>query len=321
MLSRRRRAIRGSNATAAARLWSTKVTDKSLTANQDGPLTDVMGALQKIVFETQRLTRRGVEVDLMMKDLVFHQQNAAAIAAHPNPFTRFGRKCFSQNDEDGLTLEIVKRLGLVTGVFAEFGVGDGLENNTLILAALGWKGFWVGGSDLAFNHSQARRFKYIKDWITLANITEHCRAGLDALGEQQLDVASLDLDGNDIYFVRALLESGVQPKLFIVEYNAKFPPPVKFQITYDPKHKWMGDDYFGASLASYAELFAEFGYGLVCCNAATGCNAFFVKAESMALFPETPADIGDIYAGPLFQTYTAFGHRVSAKTIERIMNG
>ncbi len=291
-----------------------------MAGEQDSAL-DVLGALRTIAAETHRMTRRGVEVELLLKDLVLHQQNAAAIAAHPNPFARYGRKCLSQNDEDGLTLEIVRRLGLTTGVYAEFGVGDGLENNTLILAALGWKGFWVGGGDLAFDHTKSTRFKYIKDWITLENLTAHCAQGLERLGEQHIDVASLDLDGNDIYFVRALLESGLDPKLFIVEYNAKFPPPVKFQIAYDPQHQWRGDDYFGASLASFVELFAEFGYGLVCCNAATGSNAFFVKQAAMPQFPEVPDSIGDIYAGPMFQTYHLFGHRSSARTVERLING
>src|SRR5689334_5694165 len=68
-----------------------------------------------------------------------------------NPLNRFGAKYFSQADEDGITCEIVRRLGIKNGIFAEFGVGNGLENNTLILLANGWRGFWVGGQDLAFN--------------------------------------------------------------------------------------------------------------------------------------------------------------------------
>ena len=48
------------------------------------------------------------------------------------------KKCFSQTDEDGITIEILRRIGcLEKGTFAEFGPGDGMENNTLILKSLG----------------------------------------------------------------------------------------------------------------------------------------------------------------------------------------
>ena len=50
------------------------------------------------------------------------------------------------------------------------GVGDGTENNTLILLSLGWKGFWVGGSDLAFETSSSKKLKFYKNWITVENI-------------------------------------------------------------------------------------------------------------------------------------------------------
>lgn len=46
-------------------------------------------------------------------------------------------KVYSQSDEDGITLAIVRRLDIARGVFAELGVGDGVENNTLVFLALG----------------------------------------------------------------------------------------------------------------------------------------------------------------------------------------
>lgn len=87
------------------------------------------------------------------------------------------------------------------GIFAEFGEGDGTENNTLILKALGWKGFWVGGEDLAFRIRQPKEtFSYFKEWITLENIERLASVGRQNLGCHEIVVISLDLDGNDIYF-------------------------------------------------------------------------------------------------------------------------
>jgi hypothetical protein len=84
---------------------------------------------------------------------VFDFFNTTLQNSHPNPLNKFGAKCFSQNDEDGIILEILRRINLLgsEGVFAEFGVGDGTENNTLILASLGWTGFWMGGKILCLN--------------------------------------------------------------------------------------------------------------------------------------------------------------------------
>lgn len=239
-----------------------------------------------------------------------------------NPLNRYGKKCFSQTDEDGITLEILRRIKKTgNGVFAEFGVADGTENNTLILVALGWKGFWVGGDELAFDADvNKRRFSYIKNWITLDNIVSLANKGLSDIGEKSVDLISLDLDGNDYYFVEALLRNLPQPKVFIVEYNAKFPPPIKFKIQYNDKHIWNADDYFGASLNSFAELFERYGYSLICCNAHTGANAFFVQNAYMHLFEDVPKDINDIFMEPKYYLYKNFGHKKSLKTIVNIFN-
>lgn len=259
-----------------------------------------------------------------LKDLVLFSQTKELQREHPNPLNRCGKKCFSQADEDGITLEILRRIGaLRDGVFAEFGVGDGTENNTLILAALGWKGFWVGGEELAYRIEgrAAHRVSHLRDWVTLDNIADLAQRGLQAIGAKVIDVISLDLDGNDIYFVEKLLASGNRPKLFIVEYNAKFPPPVRFQITYDPRHTWAGDDYFGASLASFNAVFERFSYRLVCCNSQTGANAFFVDTVFAAEFVDVPTDLTQIYVEPRYQFQNRFGHRQSLKTIGTIING
>jgi hypothetical protein len=247
-------------------------------------------------------------------------QWAQSLSATKNPLNRFGAKYFSQTDEDGITLEIVKRLGISSGTFAELGVGNGLENNTLILLANGWRGFWIGGQDLEFNHKlNPQRFAFIKAWVSLENVSHLMQQGFQDIAATELDVLSLDLDGNDYYFAQELLKTGVLPKLFILEYNAKFPPPIKWTIKYDATHLWDGTDYFGASLALFSELLTTFSYTLVCCNAATGANAFFVRNEYLPYFPDVPKDIDDIFIGCRYQLYRRWGHPPSAKTIEQML--
>jgi len=258
-----------------------------------------------------------------LRDLLLSHMTKMLQYDHPNPLNRYGKKCFSQTDEDGITLEILRRINNIqNGVYVEYGVGDGTENNTLILAALGWKGFWVGGEDLKFNVDSRRNknFSYFKEWITRENIIGLTRQGLAAIDAKAIDVISIDLDGNDIYHVEALLNENIRPKLFIVEYNAKFPPPVEFRIAYDPQHAWQGDDYFGASLTSFNKLFEKFKYRLICCNSHTGSNAFFVDEAYAEFFTDVPADINQIYVEPRYHLYLNYGHGKSIKTINRIFN-
>lgn len=252
-----------------------------------------------------------------LRDLIYQSHSSTLRHEHHNPLNACGQKCFSQTDEDGITIEILKRIGsLDSGSFAEFGVGDGTENNTLVLKALGWKGFWAGGEDLSFEVRQPETiFKYFKTWITLDNASEIARDGMKCLGITDLDVMSLDLDGNDYYLVENLLKNGFLPKLFIVEYNGKFIPPIRWKIRYDPGHVWRNDDYFGASLASFVDLFTEHGYRLVCCNAQTGANAFFIQEKYSHLFDDVPGDIYQLYVPPRYHLYKQYGHKQSLKTI------
>lgn len=256
-----------------------------------------------------------------IRDLAIHSSREVASSSHTNPLSHFGRKCFSQSDEDGLTLEILRRLNLLkdVGVFAEYGVGTGMENNTLILRTLGWRGFWVGNEELAFKINCPKNdFHYAKTWITLENIADVTKQSLIELGATELDVISLDLDGNDLFLVENLLEGGFLPKLFIVEYNAKYFPPIEWSIKYDPRHQWGDDDYFGASLMSFVKLFAKYGYKLVCCNAHTGANAFFVREEFSGLFNDVPTDIRDIYSPSNYLLPDKTGHKSSLRAIENL---
>jgi hypothetical protein len=239
---------------------------------------------------------------------------------HKNTLARFGARVFSQADEDGLTLEITKRLGIDKGSFAELGVGTGVENNTLILLAKGWKGFWIGVEELAFNSEKSKRLHFLKEWVTRDNVAELFDIGLKKIQVKDVDVLSIDFDGNDLIFCEKLLAAGkCNPKLLIVEYNSKFPPPIQFSVRYDDTHEWNRDDYQSSSIQSYVDMLKKYGYKIICCNAATGVNAFFVKEEYLKLFPEVPENIQDIYVDPFHLLHSHITWPTSIKTIEQII--
>ena len=240
---------------------------------------------------------------------------ASRAGSHANPLLRHGEKYFSQNDEDGLLLEICRRIGLSNGTFLEFGVGRGLENNTLILLMSGWRGGWAGGETLAFEiPAGSRRLCFEEAWITAeiaCDLHQRLAARLETGG---FDLLSIDLDGNDPHVLAALLANGVRPSVLVVEYNGKFPPPIRFQMDYDPEHRFAENDYYGASLQVFADMLVAAGYRLVACNV-TGLNAFFVHDRFADRFADVPSRIEDLFMPADYASVTRIGHPTAPRTV------
>lgn len=256
-----------------------------------------------------------------VRNLTLESNLNNAIRESVNPLNKFGRKVFSQSDEDGITLEIVRRLEIMssTGTYVELGVGNGLENNTLVLASLGWKGVWIGGESLEFAHENLKRMNFNMAWIKRSNILELVRNGLNQISSDHVDVLSIDLDGNDIYIAEELLCASILPKVVIIEYNAKFPPPILFQIDYEEDFVWQRDDYFGASLQSMQNFFNNYGYTLIACNLGTGSNCFFVRNEYVEKFLDIPREIEQIYVPPKYFLQSDFGYPASTKVVLSVL--
>ena len=234
---------------------------------------------------------------------------------HPNPLLRFGEKFYSQNDEDGILLEICRRINLSEARFIEFGIGNGLENNTLILLMSGWRGAWLGGEDLAFQlEPDSKRLVFNKSWITVENTYQLYLESARQLAVESFDLLSMDLDGNDFYVLRELLRRNVRPSVVVTEYNGKFPPPIRFSIDYDPNHRFNETDYCGASLQCFVDLLETADYLLVGCNV-TGLNAFFVERRFASLFSDVPKDIEQLFLPADYASVTSIGHPPSPKTI------
>jgi hypothetical protein len=122
-------------------------------------------------------------------------------------------------------------------------------------------------------------------FVTLDNVTE--------LGTHfpQLGVLSVDVDGNDYWFLEALLPC--RPEVVVVEYNASFglrPISVPYDPAFDRSAKHETGWYHGASLTALANLCRYHGYKLVAVSAAGG-NAFFVPEAAAPL----AVDAAEVY--------------------------
>ena len=240
--------------------------------------------------------------------------------ADPLSLVPHGRKMFSQNDEDGIIIEIFRRIGTTNQTFVEFGCGDGIENNSYALLFQDWNGLWIDGSPKNIGKIckglpktiASGQLKISESFITKDNINELISANIT---DAEIDLLSVDIDGND-YFVWDAITC-ISPRVLIMEYNAKFAPPVRYCMDYNPKHMWDYSDHGGVSLKFIEEKAAAKNYALVGCSL-SGANAFFVRTDLLDDKFEQPYTAEKHYepTRPHFAKIKA-GHPSSFQTLEK----
>lgn len=199
----------------------------------------------------------------------------------PRRLNKFEYQVLSQFGEDGILNEIFKRIGATSHYFVEFGVGNGMENNSASLLLQGWKGLWIEADDdsAAFIRQHFRapiargQLTLLQSFVDKDNIESlFAKAGVPA----EFDLLSIDIDGNDYWIWKAI--RNYRPRVVVVEYNATFGPGISWVMPYNATHRFDDTNYFGASLKAFEQLFHETGYRLVGCGFA-GINAFFVRED------------------------------------------
>lgn len=217
--------------------------------------------------------------------------------ADPNRLEHWGRKIYSQSDEDGILGEILRRVeaGPDAGILIEFGVENGLQSNTHWLLRQGYTTIWLERDD---RHVKWIR-KFFADYLADGRLTlgqelvvrDTIDARLAALaGGRPVSVLSIDVDGND-YWLWERVET-IRPAVVVIEYNATCPPPVSVVQEHDEEGpRKVKTDYWGASLSALHKLARRKGYQLVGCGV-VGVNAFFVRddlaSEARFPYPRTP---------------------------------
>lgn len=211
-------------------------------------------------------------------------------------------RSFSQTGEDGMLLLIYSLIGTTNRRVVELCAGNAVQSNSANwIIHHGWTGLLIDGDSL--NFEIARKFydqcrdtpiwqpTIVKRWITKENVNttikEHNFSG-------NLDLLSLDLDGNDYWIWDSL--DVVQPRVMIVEYESGFGPRRRITQKYAEDFVWqrnrVGLPSHGASLAAYVELGNRKGFRLVAVNRLC-FNAIFIRNDvAQEVFPTLPIEAG-----------------------------
>jgi len=232
-------------------------------------------------------------------------QYRVACEAGSRPYDKIrdaGFRCYSQFEEDGIILYVLSMVGFKTRTVVEMccGTGDECMATNLVLNH-GFDGYMVDGDPANISHAE-RFFRMRKDcllfppvlrsaWITPDNVNE-LLLEMGARGE--VDVLSLDMDGNDYWVLDAI--TAVSPRLLVAETQNIIPGNLSLTIPYRPDfdsgwNKAPGEqDFRGASLAAMVKLGRSKGYRLIGAHR-HGFNVFFLRSDLASdVFPEVSID-------------------------------
>ena len=194
-----------------------------------------------------------------------------------NDLAEYARNVHSQNGEDGILLEIIRRIEQNFGIFVnpkcvEFGAWDGkhLSNTYNLIDQYHWQSILI--------ESDPKKFKTLNQSISSENCTKiNCLVELE--GSNSLDqillrndfpsdfeLLSIDIDGLDYWILESL--EFAKPKITVIEYNPSIPAHLDF---IQPKNFKV---QVGSSAYSLNRLASQKGYVLA---AKTRTNLIFVR--------------------------------------------
>jgi len=217
-----------------------------------------------------------------------------------SPYAKIGEagfRCYSQFEEDGITLYLLTMLGVHAGTVAEMCCGDGQEcMATNLILNHGYQGFLFDGSgenvDAANHFFSSKKDcllvkpKVQQSWITIDNVN---RLLADSGCPKEVDYFSLDIDGNDYWVWEAI--DAIRPKICCFETHDIIPGGRSITIPYDPDFNCWSQppqlqDFRSVSLSAMVKLSRRKGYRLIGSHR-HGFNVYFMRDDlGFNLFPE-----------------------------------
>lgn len=203
-------------------------------------------------------------------------------------FNKFEKKIISQNGEDGIIEEIVKRLHLETLWCCEFGAWDGmhLSNTFHLVRTKQAKVIMIEGDEVKFLHLLDTQKKYPTEIFPIKAYVDRNSESINSLDNllkqtqipQDFDILSIDIDSYDLDVWESV--TFYKPKLVIIEINNDIPPGV---LQRHSEQHWLN------SFTSTVEVGTKKSYTLVCHS----FNLFFIRNDLLDKLNLDPIKISE----------------------------
>lgn len=258
--------------------------------------------MQRLLIDTESINQQ-LQLNLLT-------QYRAAFRAGTAPFESIsdaGFRCYSEFEEDGILLYLLAAIGMKTRRVVEIGCGTGNINmSSNLILNHGYKGYLFDGSPsnikTANDFYQSKRDCHLiqpelrQSWITRENVNQILT---DAGATGEVDVFSLDIDGNDWHIWEAI--EVIQPRLCIFETNDIIPGELSLTIPYVPHFDFSSlptgqQDFRSVSLLAMSRLSKHKGYRLIGAHR-HGFNVVFMRNDlAPEIFPEV--SISEVHDNP-----------------------
>lgn len=173
-----------------------------------------------------------------------------------------------------------------------------LSSAVYVSATMDFKSLVLNILDILKISMKQRNIKFLKFVFSMPKkrivTPDNVLSTLRISSRDPVDLLVVDIDSFDFEVVSRLLDEGIMPKVFVVEYNPSLPPTdILFQKFSLGKHSMENKRFYGASVAAWLKLFSPLNYSLI--HVSGFCNLFFVKNEFKDYFqsPDVLFEITD----------------------------
>ncbi len=199
----------------------------------------------------------------------------------------YSHNAFSQFGEDGIIKKIFNIIGVDYNRCCEFGAVDGFNlSNTAYLFTNEFEAILIESNKDLYEKLKEKTKDYNCKSFNYCVGKNHGEDSLDYIFEKEnlnknLDLLSIDVDGNDYYILDSL--KNFNARVILCEYNPNIPYFMDLFGDYN--------NNFGASVSALNRIAESKGYFLACL---TDANCIFIKKEYKWMFEEYELDINKI---------------------------